>query len=275
MRRFALVLAALAAVVVVQALVAEEAEKVSWGDLKSGFGKDALPAAKKLGKVDVCHYQGDSDLFSVINISGNAVDKHFENHGDSFPGDYFADADGDGYGDPDGATDVCPNAGFVDNGLDCQDADAGVNPGVDEVCGDGIDNNCDGQVDEDCVPDNCAVAECGGHSYAICQGQQTKSQSAASCADIGMSLAFIDDLAENTCVVDAALAAFGYVNFEETSYWIANTKDDSPIDPWAIGEPNSSSDRDIHILRYIGQPYKWNDASGIAWTWGWVCESAD
>ncbi len=41
------------------------------------------------------------------------------------------DADGDGY-----ASDV-----------DCDDTDAGINPGATEVC-DGVDNNCDGTVDE-------------------------------------------------------------------------------------------------------------------------------
>ena len=42
------------------------------------------------------------------------------------------DADGDGF-----RADV-----------DCDDDDPNVNPGADEVAGDGIDNNCDGQVDE-------------------------------------------------------------------------------------------------------------------------------
>lgn len=42
-----------------------------------------------------------------------------------------------------------------DGSFDCQDcdpADDTVNPGAAEVCGDGIDNNCDGQVDEACAP---------------------------------------------------------------------------------------------------------------------------
>ena len=33
---------------------------------------------------------------------------------------------------------------------DCNDADPAINPGVAEVCGDGIDNNCDENIDEGC-----------------------------------------------------------------------------------------------------------------------------
>ncbi len=61
---------------------------------------------------------------------------------------YYADADGDGFGDPSSSTQLCaPAAGFVTNAADCNDANAAVNPNATEVC-DGIDNNCDGRVDE-------------------------------------------------------------------------------------------------------------------------------
>ena len=43
-----------------------------------------------------------------------------------------------------------PPAGYVSNNLDCDDSDASKYPGAVEVC-DGIDNDCDGEVDEGSV----------------------------------------------------------------------------------------------------------------------------
>ncbi|MCX6814395.1 MAG: MopE-related protein [Candidatus Aenigmarchaeota archaeon] len=50
------------------------------------------------------------------------------------------DRDGDGYGDP--ASNQCTYSG-----QDCDDSNPNVNPGSPEVC-DGMDNNCNGQIDE-------------------------------------------------------------------------------------------------------------------------------
>jgi hypothetical protein len=61
---------------------------------------------------------------------------------------YFADLDMDGFGDPDNSVTTCSRPqGFVSNGLDCDDTNPSFNPNGTEVC-DGIDNNCDGQIDE-------------------------------------------------------------------------------------------------------------------------------
>ncbi|MCB9676436.1 MAG: putative metal-binding motif-containing protein [Alphaproteobacteria bacterium] len=59
--------------------------------------------------------------------------------------DYYADADGDGYGGATFSGNDCqpPNPGDVPNSLDCNDNDAQINPGEDEVC-DAIDHDCDG-----------------------------------------------------------------------------------------------------------------------------------
>ena len=61
---------------------------------------------------------------------------------------YYADTDGDTYGDFSTAQSLCqnPGAGFVTNGLDCNDQNNTIHPGAVEVC-DGIDNDCVGGID--------------------------------------------------------------------------------------------------------------------------------
>lgn len=102
-------------------------------------------------QVDICHWSDHTA--SVITINANALGAHVANHGDSIAALYFADADGDGYGDPGGATDRCPNDGFVGNNSDCDDTDSAVNPGAEEVCDNAVDDNCDGGIDEGCASD--------------------------------------------------------------------------------------------------------------------------
>ncbi|MDD5094246.1 MAG: MopE-related protein [Dehalococcoidia bacterium] len=61
---------------------------------------------------------------------------------------WYADADGDGFGNPAVSTTTCPPpAGYVANNTDCDDGKSAVHPGAEESC-DGIDNNCNGQKDE-------------------------------------------------------------------------------------------------------------------------------
>ena len=58
------------------------------------------------------------------------------------------DADRDGYGSPSSTTMGCPSIGLVADGTDCDDTRADVSPGASELCGNGIDDDCDGMTDE-------------------------------------------------------------------------------------------------------------------------------
>ncbi len=62
--------------------------------------------------------------------------------------DCYADLDGDGFGDPDGATmnGTC-DSGYADNNQDCDDTNSDIHPGASEAC-DGIDNDCNELIDD-------------------------------------------------------------------------------------------------------------------------------
>ena len=69
---------------------------------------------------------------------------------------YYADNDGDGFGDENDCKVACsPPSGYVSNNTDCDDNEPNNYPGNTEVC-DGIDNNCDGVIDEGCPPVYCS-----------------------------------------------------------------------------------------------------------------------
>lgn len=76
--------------------------------------------------------------------------------------EWYVDADGDGFGDPDSTVVSACDApqGYADNGDDCADDNTLINPQATEIC-DGIDNDCDPSTterfgeDEDCPAESC------------------------------------------------------------------------------------------------------------------------
>lgn len=79
----------------------------------------------------------------------------------TMPETLFADEDGDGHGG-DATASLCPDDGY-ERDDDCDDGDATIYPGADDVC-DGIDNDCDAQVDED-LPVHTLYADADGDGF--------------------------------------------------------------------------------------------------------------
>lgn len=57
---------------------------------------------------------------------------------------YYEDVDGDGFGTVARSWEQCVPGGGVPTADDCDDADPSAFPGALEVCGDGVDQDCDG-----------------------------------------------------------------------------------------------------------------------------------
>lgn len=63
---------------------------------------------------------------------------------------YYADSDGDGFGDASVsvlAYPFAPPAGYTTDNTDCDDSNSNVYPGATEICN-GVDDNCDGNIDD-------------------------------------------------------------------------------------------------------------------------------
>jgi hypothetical protein len=85
---------------------------------------------------------------------------------------YFADADGDGFGDPETEIMACAlEDGLSEDDSDCDDAESSAYPGAEEIWYDGIDNDClggdDADADGDGVPGGEGDPDCDDTDPAV------------------------------------------------------------------------------------------------------------
>lgn len=102
-------------------------------------------------------------LYLISQISPTRLDAYTPSE-ISIGSIFYADADGDGYGNLVQTSSAC-TAGYVSDNTDCDDTKNNVYPGATEIC-DGFDNDCDGQIDENFT---LPVANAGSSS-TICSG---------------------------------------------------------------------------------------------------------
>ena len=129
------------------------------------------------GSVSIADEDGDgftidvdcNDTDAAINPDAtevcNGIDDNCNGDIDDGAGTiWYADADGDTYGNDAATTIACsvPD-GYVGDNTDCNDANADINPAASEICN-GLDDNCNGSIDEDLIYD-IWYADADGDGY--------------------------------------------------------------------------------------------------------------
>ena len=137
-----------------------------------GFGDDRAMIAACDAPAGAVAAGGDcDDGDGAVNPDATEVCDLVDNNCDGaidegFASTWYADADGDGFGDALAAVSACgAPAGYVADATDCNDADGAVNPDAAEAC-DGLDNDCDGVIDNGFTGTWYADADADGYGDA-------------------------------------------------------------------------------------------------------------
>jgi hypothetical protein len=129
----------------------------SYGDCNDG-DPDIHPEAD-----EVCDF-ADNDCDGTVDET-DAVDAST----------WYADADGDSWGDASTTRTACTRpSGYVADATDCDDTDGEINPAAEEICNDGLDNDCSGDfgpcwedlAEADTILTGTAAADYAGTSVA-------------------------------------------------------------------------------------------------------------
>ncbi len=176
---------------------------------------------------------------------------------------FYADADADGYGDPDAPVDACSApSGAASAGNDCDDADADSFPGAPERC-DGADNDCDDEIDEDIVEIWYADADADGWGDAgepveSCDPEQGWVAQSGDCDDTEAAISPVAtelcDDADNDCdgetdEADAADAPTWYTDADGDGWGSADSEQqacEAPEGAAAVADDCDDGDAAVH-----------------------------
>ena len=189
---------------------------------------------------------------------------------------YYADTDGDGYGDSSVTTSSCSApAGYVATSTDCDDGDIDINPGESDVC-DTVDNDCDGSKDNDGLCP-CDVEEYGGHAYMFCEVPVAWTTGETSCLTYGYDYTTVNDVSENTWIIDQSYPRFpgkwwiGLNDRSSEGTFVWANGETATYRNWHSGEPNDSGGNEdcTQLGRWLDDT--WNDEPCTS-SFRFICE---
>ncbi|MEZ4381224.1 MAG: lectin-like protein [Nannocystaceae bacterium] len=230
---------------------------------------------------------GSDSASATGTTSGTTGDTGIESDGVSSSGtsttgcvevELYPDEDGDMYGDMTVAPILgCPQDGYAEVAGDCDDDNSAINPDAEEVCN-GVDDDCDGLLDEysQLNPDECStckVREWGGHLYWICPGPVTWDIARENCTTLGADLTIVGDNDEN---------GFLFQNMLGSNLWIgARDVSPNPVDyTWVDGSalvwnkwtgPNPDQNDGCAQMASVDDGF-WRDRL-CGETYGFACET--
>ncbi len=89
---------------------------------------------------------GNNGILNNFDLSGTNSN-YLNNPGTVLT--WYADTDSDGFGDSNVTQESCSQpTGYVADNTDCNDSNMAINPGVAEISGNSVDDDCDGAIDE-------------------------------------------------------------------------------------------------------------------------------
>ncbi len=159
---------------------------------------------------------------------------------------------------------------------ECAPNDPAIHVGAVDVCGDSVDQDCNGRTDDGPGCPDCPTAGYDGKTYAFCWGPRSQPAARANCQALGMDLVVIDDMDEDGFVVGQAgtrglfqpyIGATDVAD-EGTFLWIDGAA--LVYTNWSPGEPNDyMAAEDCAALLDVGL---WNDVNCDS-LFASICES--
>jgi hypothetical protein len=148
---------------------------------------------------------------------------------------------------------------------DCGPDDPTVYPGAEDLCGDGIDQDCNGRPDDALACPDCQERFLGPHRYLVCPNARDFAQAEQHCRDNGAQLAQIDSAYENIWLWYNAATTWNQwwwiggsdTDVEGTFAW--TTGNPLTFRDFLDGQPDGGDEEDC--LHYFEWTYQWNDIS--------------